>query len=1499
MHCCTENSARIRRRTQPVRPAAAAVALCLLAAAAWAVPTGVAPSLSLVEWGGDLDAAFGRAQVSMKPVLVLFTSPRCPLCYRLKAGPLRSERLQPALRGYERAEVDVSRRPELALQYRVRGVPAFRVLEPDGRLRGGFEGYASSAELVARLEHVGKPRRRGPELGALAKRLASGGARTNDWAEAMLAMGSQEGREAVRSAVLAGATNAVDPLVACLADRRLAVRLGALEILEELSGDTMGLDPWADRHSPRQIRALARWRGWRGNTNIGHIVYAAMTEQAFERHVQDLVGPDSDRARRAVRVLAQGGPPVARGMVRYLEERPDLNEAAVRRIREVQYSLVIPLESGLNPLVSAHRLVWGNQDVRLQTIRQLTDCGAAAMPILVDLLKDPDPLVREVAAETAFIAADRYAVKPLSEHLKQEKDPDVIYAILRRLAKVKTGRSLAVLEAYFTHKHEDLAIAAIEGAAKIAVTPLDSKLLPLLDDERWRVRVAVLQALIEKESKNRAVAGAVLARLNDPDEFVRHIAVKAIARLKPAGAEKHLRKAYAQHPDMRGLIVGAMLNLDLPLGPEIESDMFEAAPGILLQVLVGIYGVDKENRTLLHRAARGKDADVACAALRVIADTDDRDPADNAVLIEALRSGMKERQLTVMQEFDLSSKRWRVLERDTYERTLRQSGRAPSDRPAPPPGTDGRRVEQLIRSLLRRPPPRSAPAEPGPAAPASPPPARLGRATDDDTILAVEALMHDATAPELVRRHAMLLLCRCRHVGAFRLAVEQWAELVASQRAAVARTLAEFGEEAVPLFKRALADENTDVWQASVCVFTEKNAGVFVTALFEQLLEPDARLKPTMIWPWGLDSLGRKGLAQVGALARTLLEKHPDRSDLAVLALSLMTGAAPPGADRIALEFTRSGNPFVRRAAWLVLVAADQQKFIARLDTIRNDSSWYVREVLPAWYYKDSYEKRIDLYFSEDERHTDYNGLRIEYGSSLMRRAPPAQVVTVLRELGKDDPEPWIRLQCMLTLLSHRVPVDLNEVLAAARACSRRQAVTERVYEFLDDCEEFVGPSFNVVFPLLKKPDGQIYGSSLMARLQKKWGGAPEPEPTHDATSFAFAASRAVAKQPVMPTFDGAPAAPRARAARPGAPVPLVFFTTPGCRECRAIERRFPRLARAYPMLRVEKHNIRAPAGIKRNEALCERFGVDPPERGLTPAVFMAGGYLAGAALTFDALDALAERSAGQAFPDQDWTVVSTNELAAASEAVEQRGRDLALPVVVGAGLLDGVNPCAFAAIVFLISYLRVRKRTGPAMIGIGAAYVLAVFLTYFLLGLGLADIVARVRALEWLGHLLNGLLALFLFVIAWLSLRDAVRCLRGRADQMTLQLPGRLKQGIRTAIRHGTAWRRHVLAAALLGVAVSVLELSCTGQVYLPTIVFMIRTDTARTQALGLLLAYNLAFVAPLVVVFAMTVAGTRSDALQRFMMRHVAPVKFALAILFGLLACLLARPVLMAALG
>jgi hypothetical protein len=222
----------------------------------------------------------------------------------------------------------------------------------------------------------------------------------------------------------------------------------------------------------------------------------------------------------------------------------------------------------------------------------------------------------------------------------------------------------------------------------------------------------------------------------------------------------------------------------------------------------------------------------------------------------------------------------------------------------------------------------------------------------------------------------------------------------------------------------------------------------------------------------------------------------------------------------------------------------------------------------------------------------------------------------------------------------------------------------------------------------------------------------------------------------------------------------------------------------------------------------------------------------------------------------------------------------LTVGAIIGAGLLDGINPCAFSTMLFLISMLAVAGRTRREILIIGMVYSATVFVGYVLAGFGLFAGVRTLMVFPTLVAIMRWTLFGLLLVLAALSVRDAVLAGQGRTSEMTLQLPDKFKRRVHSVVRSGTRSASLVGGTVLLGIGVTIFEFSCTGQVYVPVIMHLARTGSG--SAVGLLLLYNLAFILPLLIVFALAYAGVSMKKLGTAFADRLVLVKLGLAAVF-----------------
>ena len=232
-------------------------------------------------------------------------------------------------------------------------------------------------------------------------------------------------------------------------------------------------------------------------------------------------------------------------------------------------------------------------------------------------------------------------------------------------------------------------------------------------------------------------------------------------------------------------------------------------------------------------------------------------------------------------------------------------------------------------------------------------------------------------------------------------------------------------------------------------------------------------------------------------------------------------------------------------------------------------------------------------------------------------------------------------------------------------------------------------------------------------------------------------------------------------------------------------------------------------------------------------------------------------------------------------------GMRWAILPIVGAGLVDGINPCAFTTLLFFLSYLSLRGKTWRRMALAGVTFAAGVFLAYFLIGLGLFNAFRIGGQLSALKLALRVVVSAITAGFFALTIRDVLLMKRGVAFDMALKLPDALRTRINASIRGGLGPTAFFSGVFFTGMVVSVLELACTGQVYFPTISFMAQTD-ASFLGIGSLLLYNLAFVTPLLVVLALMLSGMRQEAIRAFFARRLVASKLFLAVVFAALSVL-----------
>jgi len=340
-------------------------------------------------------------------------------------------------------------------------------------------------------------------------------------------------------------------------------------------------------------------------------------------------------------------------------------------------------------------------------------------------------------------------------------------------------------------------------------------------------------------------------------------------------------------------------------------------------------------------------------------------------------------------------------------------------------------------------------------------------------------------------------------------------------------------------------------------------------------------------------------------------------------------------------------------------------------------------------------------------------------------------------------------------------------------------------------------------------------------------------------------------------------------------PIYAAYFYQTGCQECSRVEADLTYLRSQYPQLQVVEFNIYDHADL----AAWMVEQIDLEGEFYTPALFIGDQVLFGDQILLENITQII----------QSYQVSGADAFWLEYDAEQDQGSiltqftNMSWLTVVAAGLVDGINPCAFATLIFFVSYLTLSGRKGKQVLFVGGAFTLGVFLAYLAVGLGLYQVLELVGStldiIAKIVYILTGVLCLVLAVFSFLDYRKAKK---GEISDMLLKLPEPLRKRINATIRKGRRASNYVIGAFIVGILISFLELACTGQIYLPTIIFVSSIPELRLQAISYLVLYNLLFILPLVVIFILVYFGTSSKDLTQYLQKNSALVKLAMTVVF-----------------
>ena len=898
------------------------------------------------------------------------------------------------------------------------------------------------------------------------RRLAGDGASGDDWIWAARKIADKQSRNEIRDALKKRDGFPRGELVELLTDQHLAVRLGALELLEEAAGDGYGFNPWAspggEGADPRNEHALQVWRNWAGETGEVAGAGPVLSDEQMQAYIRDIISGNDERKKRAVRMLEPHGMKGVADIQEFIEGHPGLPGSSRVGLKEAQYHLVLSRTAGENASALARDLARGNRDQQLGGISALKRSGFLAIPIVRDFLGSNDALVRETAVDTILSLGGLQAVPLVAPYLKDEKDVNVIHAAMRRFREIGGKEALEIITPYLDHPDEDLVVASIQSITKLTGSsrsgPIFSsseparakgkastaeKIAALLDDPRWRIRAAALEFVSARHVES--ASDRVIELLGDEDEFVRSNAISAAVSMGLTDAEDRLRSFFLNDDEMVVPTTEAFTSMGKPLTANLIKHL-DTRP---VDVIVGaIRALDCDKKYCLETIARyavHDNLDVACAALRVLGDDEDKLGHSFVAnhLTAALRSGNDEKITAVLDTIDLP----RTATKDLSLMRLIGSH-----------GGEETTLDPLYEAFLE--PLRKAAEEAEEAVPAVDPGATGGLAT------LLDVLADHSGKWEHAERafRASLLLAKAGDKRGLTSLIERVGELSVSERAAIADGLYYVtSKEALPLIRSLLHDDVPNVRQeAASAAFREAGAVVMIEMALAQLDVEGTKLTAPDLYGYSLEraAADRKSKRVIRKWCKRVLAEDDTPDETKILALVLMRNSLLPSDEDSIERFTKSDNQWIRRAAWYSLGTAGRTWLQKNLQGLVDDPSPRVREVLP--WASGNLPGTWSIYFSDNNRRDERSYSSARAGSF------PAALADALQKLAESDPSPEVRFESWFALLANSKPIDLEAFIALIPQQPQESDVGVRIADHLEENYRRMGQGMK---PLLAYAD--------------------------------------------------------------------------------------------------------------------------------------------------------------------------------------------------------------------------------------------------------------------------------------------------------------------------------------------------------------------------------------------------------------------------------------------
>jgi cytochrome c biogenesis protein CcdA len=205
------------------------------------------------------------------------------------------------------------------------------------------------------------------------------------------------------------------------------------------------------------------------------------------------------------------------------------------------------------------------------------------------------------------------------------------------------------------------------------------------------------------------------------------------------------------------------------------------------------------------------------------------------------------------------------------------------------------------------------------------------------------------------------------------------------------------------------------------------------------------------------------------------------------------------------------------------------------------------------------------------------------------------------------------------------------------------------------------------------------------------------------------------------------------------------------------------------------------------------------------------------------------------------------------------------LPVVVFSGFVDSFNPCAISLLLIYISLMFTLEKSRREIFAFGLFYVISIYLTYLLIGLGLLR-----AGTTFTFNPVSKAIAIIVIIFGLFNIKEYF----WPGSKFSIRIPIKVR-----ALVSKYAYQATILSAIVVGILIGIYEFPCSGAIYLAIVTLISSKETFWT-GFPYLLVYNFMFVLPLILIFVLATNKITTEKFINLQEKHGRKMHLFLAV-------------------